>query len=108
MKFANYPTLAKLLKLIARSSRSELLFLFTNFLPVYCSLNNKVNDIARTAYAVIRGDVNVWVEVKALNKLAVVTRRVIAHKAVKFRGDIVAIDSVEYELRLGSSSMVSI
>jgi hypothetical protein len=108
VKFANHPKLAKLLELIERSSRSKLLFPFTNSLPVYCSLNDKVDDMARTAYAVIGGDINVWVEVEALDKLAVVTRRVIAHKAVKFRGDIVAIDSVEYDLRLGSSSMVSI
>lgn len=45
--------------------------------------------------------------VKALNKLLVVTRRVITNKVVEFIRDFKVIKYVKYNRRLGSPSIVS-
>ena len=63
--------------------------------------------MAGTAYAVVRRDVDVRVQVKARNKLAVVAGRVIAHKAVELSGYFILIKDSAYDTPLGSPSMVS-
>jgi hypothetical protein len=100
--------LPKLLKLVARSCSSKLLFLFTYSITVYCYLNNKVNNVARTAYAAVSCNVNVQIEVKAVNKFAVVQGRVIAYKVVELVGYFVVIKDVAYNSSLRSASIVSV
>jgi hypothetical protein len=82
VKLSNHPKASLEFELLARSSFSELLFPIAHSLPVYCSLNDEVNNMASAAYAVVGCNVNVRVEVKVLNKLAVVASRVITHKVV--------------------------
>jgi hypothetical protein len=50
---------------------------------VYCSLNNKVDYVASTVYAVTQVNVHVRVLVKVRNEFSVVTNHVIAYKAVE-------------------------
>ena len=64
--------------------------------------------MACTAYAVVGRDVNVRMKIEALDKLAIVARRVITHKAVEFRSDRISIECGAYDRALGSSSMVSV
>jgi hypothetical protein len=63
--------------------------------------------MASTAYAVVRRDVDVRVQVKARDKLAVVTARVIAHKAVELSGYFVLVKHSTYDSPLGGPSIVS-
>jgi hypothetical protein len=84
-----------------------LLFLFAYPFAIYCSFDNEVNNIASTAYAVVRCDVNVRVQVKAYDKLAVVTAYVIAYKAVELSGYFVLIKHSAYDSPLGGPSIVS-
>jgi hypothetical protein len=52
VKLANNTKLSKKSKLLLRGSSSELLFLFTNSVPVYYYLYNKVNNVASAAYII--------------------------------------------------------
>jgi hypothetical protein len=63
--------------------------------------------VPSTAYAVLRVDVNVWVEVKPFNKLCVVASRVVTHKAVEFSGYIIVVKYSAYNIGLGGPNMVS-
>jgi hypothetical protein len=58
-------------------------------------------------YVVVCHDVDVRVQVEALDELAVVARRVIAYKAVKLLGDFILIKDSVYDSPLGGLSMVS-
>jgi hypothetical protein len=58
-------------------------------------------------YVVVCHDVDVRVQVEALDELAVVARRVIAYKAVKLLGDFILIKDSAYDSPLGGLSMVS-
>jgi hypothetical protein len=53
VKLFYYSKLLKLLKLVTRSCSSKLLLLLTYSVTIYCCLNNKVNNIACAAQAVI-------------------------------------------------------
>ena len=59
------------------------------------------------AYAVVGCNVDVRVEVKVLDKLAVVAGRVITHKAVKLSGYFKLVEYSAYNSALGSPNMVS-
>jgi hypothetical protein len=107
VKPANNTKVSLEVELITRSSFSELLFLFAYPFAIYCSFDNEVNNMASTAYAVVRCNVNVRVQVKARDKLAVVTARVIAHKAVELSGYFVLIKHSAYDSPLGGPSIVS-
>jgi hypothetical protein len=64
--------------------------------------------MASAAYALARIDVDVWVEIEALDKLAIVTGRIISHIAVELSGNVVVIKYSAYDSPLGRASMVSI
>jgi hypothetical protein len=108
VKFANSSKLSKELKLIHQSRCSELLFELADSFAVYCSFNDEVYYIARTAYAVARVEVNISVFVKGGDSLIVVARGVVAHKTVKFFGDFVGLKYVNNNRRLGGACVVSI
>jgi hypothetical protein len=107
VKLANNTKVSLEVELITRSSFSESLFPFAYPLAVYCRFDDEVNNMASTAYAVVCCDVNVRVQVKARDKLAVVTARVIAHKAVELSGYFVLVEHSTYDSPLGGPSIVS-
>jgi len=72
VKLSYYSKLAELLELVTRRCSSKLLFPLAHSLAIDCSLNDEVDDMACTAYAVISRDVDVWVEIEAVDKLAVI------------------------------------
>jgi hypothetical protein len=53
IKLSYYSKLLKLLKLVIRSCSSKLFLLLTYSVTIYCCLNNKVNNIAYAAQAVV-------------------------------------------------------
>jgi hypothetical protein len=59
VKLAYYSKLLKLCKLVLRRCSSKLLLLPAYSVTIYCSLNNKVNNVARAAHAVVSRDVDV-------------------------------------------------
>ena len=63
--------------------------------------------MASAAYAVVGCNVDVRVEVEVLDELAVVTSRVITHKAVKLLGYFEFVEYSTYDSALGSPSIVS-
>jgi hypothetical protein len=63
--------------------------------------------MAGTAYAVVRRDVDVRVQVEALDELAVIAHCVIAYKAVELSGDFILIKDSAHDSPLGGPSMVS-
>jgi hypothetical protein len=107
VKPANNTKVSPEVELIMRSSFSKLLFPFAYPLAIYCSFDNKVDNMASTAYAVVCCDVDVRVQVEACNKLAVITARVIAHKAVELLGNFILIKHSAHDSPLSGPSMVS-
>jgi len=64
--------------------------------------------VASAAYTIARGDIDVWMKIKALNKLAVITCCIVSNKAIELPGNIVRIKYSAYDLTLGRARMVSI
>jgi hypothetical protein len=108
VKLSNHAKASLELKLLVRSIFSESLFLSAYSLPVHRSFDDEVNNIGSTAYAVVRCNVDVRVQVKALDKLSVVVSRVIAHKAVELSGYFILIEHSAYDSPLSSPSMISV
>jgi hypothetical protein len=108
VKLSYYSKLLKLLELVTRSCSSKLLLLLAYSVTIYCCLDDKVDNMACAAQAVVGRNVYVWMEVQPVNELAVVRARVITHKAVELAGDFVVIEDVAYDSRLSSTSVVSI
>jgi hypothetical protein len=86
VKLSNHPKASSELKLLVRSSFSKTLFPSAYFLLIYYSFDNKIDNMVGTAYAVVHQDVDVGVQVEALEELSVVVCCVIAHKAVELSG----------------------
>jgi hypothetical protein len=107
VKLSNHPKASSELKLLVRSSFSKTLFPSAYFLLIYYSFDNKVDNMAGTAYAVVHQDVDVGVQVEALEELSVVVCCDIAHKAVELSGYFILIKHSMYDSPLGSPSMVS-
>jgi hypothetical protein len=60
------------------------------------------------AYAVIWAEVDMEMEIQAVNKLAVIAGRVVAYVAVELVSNFVVIEDVTDDRRLGGPSMVSV
>jgi hypothetical protein len=69
VKLSNHPKASPELRLLLRNSFSELLFSSAYSLPIYCSFDNKVDNMAGTANAVICWDVDVVVQIEALSQV---------------------------------------
>jgi hypothetical protein len=107
VKLSNYPKESPELKLLVRSSFSKTLFSSAYSLPIYCSIDNEVDNMASTAYAVVHQDVDVGVQVEAPDELSVVVCCIITHKAVELSGYFILIKHSMYDSPLESFSMVS-
>ena len=108
VKLAYYSKLSKLLELVPRRCSSKLLLPPAHSVTIHCSLDDKVDDVARAAHTVVSRDVGIWMQVQPVTKLAVVRGRVIANEAVELARHFVVIEDVAYDSRLGSAGMVSI
>jgi hypothetical protein len=64
--------------------------------------------VAGAAYTIVRGDIDVWMKIEALNELAVVACCIISNKAMELLRNIVGIEYSAYDLTLGRARMVSI
>jgi hypothetical protein len=108
VKLSYYSKLLKLLKLVTRSCSSKLLLPLAYSVTIYRCLDDKVDNMACAAQAVVGRDMYVWMEVQPVDELAVIRARVITYKAVELVGDFVVVEDVAYNSRLSSTSVVSI
>jgi hypothetical protein len=63
--------------------------------------------MASATYAVVCHDIDVRMQVEALNELAIVAHHIIAYKAVKLLGDFILIKDSAYDSPLDGPSMAS-
>jgi hypothetical protein len=107
IKLANYTLLTLQIKLLFRGSVSEGFFKLRDLAEQRC-LNDEVNNVACTAYAVLLAkDKIIGVFVDSLNKFVVVVSCIIAYKTVQLWFKVILADNVKDCQGLRAASIVT-
>ena len=107
VKLANYTLLTPQIKLLFRGGVGESFFELGDLAEQRC-LDDEVNNVACTAYAVLLArDEMIGVFVDSFDKFVVVVSRIIAYKTVQLWFKVILADNVKYCQGLRAASMVT-